>query len=465
MSNTHTSSTGVSSTSATRTGRLLFIGVSAGNFLVLLDTSILNVALPAIKDDFHVSQALLPWASVAYTVVFAALLLAAGAVSDRLGPRRLYRTSLATFGVFSLACAAAPSMGALIASRVLLGVAAACMVPSSVALLAGLYPDPKRRAKAIGTWAAITSSGLLAGPMLGGLLVWAGSWRWIFVINLPVLAVALLVAARMTNPIPASARPVDLPGIALSTILLAGLTFGFIDGGNNGWARVLPVSAVGVALVALALLALVERRVAHPVLPPALFATRQVSADVLAAAIATLVFYGMLFTLTLWYQQDRGWSALATGLAFVPMTLPMCVLPIYTGRLVAAFGARRLIVFGLTCDVVAGVMLALVASAGRSWLVWVILAEVALVLASTTAIPAATADVAVVAPIEYAGSAQGALNAGRQAGSALGVAVLGPLLPAMGTIGIVLAAIAAVTVTGVLFGLRHPATRPAAQTI
>ncbi|MEU0090749.1 MFS transporter [Kribbella sp. NPDC006257] len=423
---------------------LTFLGISAGNFLVLLDTSILNVALPDVQQDLQVGGALLPWAAVAYTVVFAGVLLASGAVSDRFGASRLYRYSLIAFAVLSLLCAAAPNIGLLIGGRALLGVAAAGMVPSSLALLVAMYPEPAVRAKMIGTWAAVTSSGLLAGPLLGGVLVTLGGWRLVFLVNPPIAVLSLVLVLGVANVVPPKVRPLDRPGVTLSIVLLGCLTFGLIDGGTNGWGRPTPLISLGLAVVALIALVQVERRAEHPVLPPALLARAQVRLDIIAATAATLVFYGMLFMLTLWYQRERGFSALDTGLAFVPMTLPMCVLPMVTGRLIATFGARRLIIFGLTCDVFAGLLLTRVGV--HSSLLWIVVAEIALVLASTTAIPAATADMSVAAPKEYAASAQGALNASRQAGSALGVAVLGPLT-SLRTAGVILAALALVAVT------------------
>lgn len=433
--------------------RIAFLAISTGNFLVLLDTSILNVALPDIQHDLHASETLVPWTSVAYTIVFACLLLASGAVSDRFGARRLYRGSLIAFAVVSLLCAAAPNIGMLIGGRALLGVAAAGMVPSSLALLVSLYPDPAARARAIGSWAAITSCGLLAGPLLGGLLVTAGGWRLVFLVNPPIAAVSFLFLVGVANVIPPTIRPLDRPGIALSIVSLGSLTYGFIDGGTNGWARLAPAVALVIGCVAIVALVLVERRAEHPVLPPALLARAEVRTDMIAAAMATLVFYGILFTLTLWYQRERGFSALETGLVFIPMTLPMCVLPMFTGKLIAYFGARRLILFGLACDVLAGLLLAGVGLS--SPLLWVIVAEVALVLASTTTIPAATADMAVAAPPEYAGSAQGALNAGRQAGSALGVALLGPLT-SLHVAGTILAALSAIVLAN---SIRRPRLR------
>ena len=434
----------VADRSVSRRRLITFLGISAGNFLVLLDTSILNVALPDVQQDLHVGGALLPWASVAYTVVFAGVLLASGAVSDRFGAGRLYRYSLIAFAVISLLCAAAPNIGLLIGGRALLGIAAAGMVPSSLALLVAMYPEPAVRAKMIGTWAAVTSSGLLAGPLLGGLLVTLGGWRLVFLVNPPIAVLSLVLVLGVANVVPPKVRPLDRPGVTLSIVLLGCLTFGLIDGGTNGWVRATPLISLALAAVALVALVQVERRAEHPVLPPALLARAQVRLDIIAATAATLVFYGMLFMLTLWYLRERGFSALDTGLAFVPMTLPMCVLPMVTGRLIATFGARRLIIFGLTCDVFAGLLLTGVGV--HSSLLWIVVAEIALVLASTTAIPAATADMSVAAPKEYAASAQGALNASRQAGSALGVAVLGPLT-SLRTAGVILAALALVAVT------------------
>jgi MFS transporter, DHA2 family, methylenomycin A resistance protein len=405
--------------------RRWFLGIAAGNFLVLLDTSILNVALPDVRSDLGASAAQLPWAVTAYTVVFASLLLAAGATADRLGPLRLYRTAVAGFALLSLLCAAAPTMGALIGGRALLGVAAAGMVPPSLALLVGLYPDPRRRAHAIGAWAAVTSIGLLSGPLLGGLLVSFGGWRWVFLVNPPIALLALAASRGLIGGRPPQARPWDPSGLVLSAVGLGTLTFGLIDGGTGGWARPAPVAALGVSALAWVLLSVVEGRAQAPVLPPSLLRMPRVLADLVAAAVATLVFYGVLFSLTQWLQDVRGFSALETGLAFVPMTLPMCFLPWVCGRLVGRYGARPVIIGGLSAAVAAGGCLA-AAGPGRS-LGWVIAAEIALVLACTSTIPAATADMSAAAPPQLAATGQGALNAARQAGSALGVALMAPL--------------------------------------
>lgn len=416
-----------------------FFSIAAGNFLVLLDASILNVALPDMQQDLGAPAASLPWAVNAYTVVFAGLLMAAGSVADRWGPRRIYRFALAGFAVISTLCAAAPNVGTLIAGRALLGLTAAGLVPASLALLAALYPDPAQRSRAIGAWAATTSVGLVMGPVLGGALVSLGGWRLVLLVNPPIALIALIAARTLSGHRPKDHRPIDGAGLALSILGLGSLTFGLIDGGTAGWARPAPVIAVALALLVFGLLTLVERRAASPVLPPSLVRLGRVNADLVTGAVATLVFYGVLFAVTLWLQDQRSLTPLQVGLFFLPMTLPMCFMPLVAGRLVARFGARPVIMVGLVADILSGMLLACAdrdASLG-----WIIGAEVALVLASTLAIPAATADMAIAAPKHLAGTAQGAFNASRQAGSAIGVAVLGTLATLRAD-GVVLAACA-----------------------
>jgi DHA2 family methylenomycin A resistance protein-like MFS transporter len=432
-----------------------FLGIAAGNFLVLLDASVLTVALPDVQRGLHASDAALPWAVNAYTVVFAGLLLAAGSIADRFGPRRVYRAALAGFLVVSLLCAAAPDTGLLIGGRALLGVAAAGLVPASLALLAALYPDRAQRSRMVGAWAAVTSVGLVCGPVLGGALVAAGGWRLVFLVNPPIAALALAFSHRLSGHRSGGAgRPVDVAGLVLSVVGLGALSFGLIAGGTGGWGHPTPVIAIALAAAAIVALGPVERRAAVPVLPPALLRLRRVRADMVAGSVASLVFYGIFFALTLWLQDTRNLGPVDAGLAFLPMTLPMCVLPLVAGRLVARVGARPVILIGLTADVISGALLAF--STPHASLAWVVGAQIFLVLGSTLAIPAATADMAVAAPPEVAATGQGAFNASRQAGSALGVALLGTLAT-LRSAGVVLAAFAVVSVILVLLARPRPA--------
>lgn len=424
-----------------------FLGIVTGNFLVLLDASIMNVALPSIQHDLRVPAPALPWTVDAYTVVFAGLLMASGALADRWGPRRVYRYALGGFAVISALCAASPDITVLIGGRALLGVAAAGLVPASLALLAALYPDPARRSRAVGAWAAASSAGLVAGPVLGGALVALGGWRLVLLVNPPLALIALIGARKLpSGRAPGRApggRQVDRAGLALSIAGLGLLAFGLIDGGTEGWARPVPVIAVVAALAAIAALAVVERRAAAPALPPALLRLRRVSADLVAGSVASLVFYGVLYSATLWLETQRGLSALETGLFFLPMTLPMCFMPLIAGRLVVRLGARRVILAGLALDVASGALLAL--GGGHGSLGWIIGAQVALVFGSTLAIPAATADMSVASPPRLAATGQGVFSASRQAGAALGVALLGSLA-SLRSDGVALAGLAVVSV-------------------
>lgn len=404
--------------------RTAFAGIATGNLLVLLDTSILNVAVPDIQTSLHPAAAALPWTVDAYTVVFAGLLLAGGVIADRWGARRVYTLALGLFAALSVACALAPGAGALIAGRAALGAAGAGLVPASLALLIHQNPDPARRTRAIGAWAAVSGLGAAAGPVLGGALVELGGWRLVFLVNPPLALAALLLARRLPTPPARTGRALDRAGLVLSTAGLGLLTLGLVEAGIQGWegpAALLPLAA---ALGCFAAVAAVERRAAAPVLPPALLALPRVRAAMVAAAVSCFAYFGGLYQLAVWLQHAYRLTPFDAGLAALPMTFPVCVMPFFTGRLVARHGARPVLLTGMAAAVVAGALLAC-AAGGRPPLPLIVAAELALAATGTLSIPGAAAAVAVAAPGEYAATSQGALNGIRQAGSALGVAVLG----------------------------------------
>ncbi|MFD0330027.1 MFS transporter [Streptacidiphilus monticola] len=352
------------------------------------------------------------------------------------------------------ALCACPSAGTLIAGRALLGVAAAGLVPSSLALLAGLYPDAARRTRAIGAWAALSSVGLVLGPLLGGVLTAAGGWRWVFLVNPPV-ALAVLAAGRglATGRAVSGRSPLDRWGVGLSVLGLAALSFGLIEAGTAGWLRLPTLAALAVSVLSFLALGRIERRTAHPVLPPALFAMARLRADLIGAVSANFAFYGSFFFLA---QRLAAWhpaeGPVRVGLSLLPMTLPICFVPLVTGRLTASFGAGPVVLAGLAGSVLGGLALAsLDPHAGVPAVAGV---QLLLAVSGALAIPALTASVAVTAPRELAGTAQGALNAARQSGSALGVAVIGTLATP-GSAGAVLAAGAALAV-GLLIAARRP---------
>ncbi|WP_246610539.1 MFS transporter [Nonomuraea rhizosphaerae] len=381
-------------------------GFSLAYFLVILDATVLTIALPDVRASLGGSLAGQQWAVNAYTVAFAAALLTAGAVADRYGAARVFKAGVVAFGVVSLLCAAAPGLAALIGLRALLGLAGALCTGGSLGLLAQLYPDPSRRARATGVWAAVTGSALAAGPLLGGALVGLYGWRAVFLLNPPIALVSLLTMRKVRSA--AGHRHIDWPVQALACLLL-GLVAGALI--NSSWIAGLLAVPVLLALVT------TERRSRTPSLPGGLLAATW--PELLAGAVANFVFAGALFVLTLLMQDTRHLTPMAAGLAFLPMTLPMTVNPLLTGRLVARHGARPPILAGLAL-LTAGLAGLSFTDSPAPWLV-------VMGFGLSFVLPALMAGIVGAAPPGTAGTAGGILNASRQVGATLGVAVLGGL--------------------------------------
>ncbi|MGN2638691.1 MFS transporter [Nocardia takedensis] len=398
------------------------MGLVGGNFLIVLDVSILNVALVDIRDDLHASTAVMPWVVDAYTVVFAGMLLVAGSVADRFGPRRVYLASMVLFAGFSVVCAFAPSAQVLVGGRALQGVAAAGLGPASLALLAAHFPDPAERSRVIGVWAAMSSVGFALGPVVGGSLVEVSGWRLIFLINPLVVAAVVLLGVGLDGARPDTYRQFDLAGLLLSVCCLGSVTFAIIHAGSFGWRSAESVWSFGVGIVSLALLLVVERRSACPALPAELVTSPGIAADMAAVVAAAFAFYGSLFGLTIWMVEKQGMSPLHTGVAFLPMTLPMCVLPFITGRLVTRYGTRRVILAGLVVSLFGAVGLVF-AEPNPSYGIAVALGTL-LAIGATLTIPATTTDISIVSAKAIAATAQGAQGAARKTGVVLGIAAM-----------------------------------------
>jgi DHA2 family methylenomycin A resistance protein-like MFS transporter len=402
--------------------------ICVGFFLVLLDTTILNVALPQVGSDLGGSTSDLQWVVNAYTIAFAALLLSGGALSDRLGALRVYCGGLVGFGVASLLSAAAPALGLLIAGRALQGLAAAVMVPSSLSLIAHTFPGPEERARAVGIW--IGGSGIAAslGPIVGGVLVEYVDWRAVFVVNLPVVVAGVALARRHVPPAPAGpGRAFDVPGQALAVVLLTALVGGLIEAGERGWASPWVWGPLLLAAAALAAFVAVERRHPEPVVPLALFRSRRFSAGNAIGALVNLGYYGQLFVLALYFQDVLGYSPLGAGLAFLPLFAGTFAVSWAAGRITARWGPARPMAIGLTIGI-AGLLLLLPVGADTPY--WALVPG--LVLLNAGALVPAPLSVAVIsaAPREQSGMVSGLLNAMRQTGGALGVAILGSLIAA-----------------------------------
>ncbi len=394
-----------------------------GFFVITLDAVVVNVALPAIRRDLGAHMTGLQWVVDGYTLMFA-VLLSAGALSDRVGARRAFAAGLVGFVIASAACGLAPSLGALVVARFVQGTAAAVMMPASMALIGHAYPDPAKRARAVAVWAmggAVASS---AGPVLGGLLTLI-TWRTIFCVNLPVGAVALLLLAR-TERSPHRQVPFDWVGQVTAVLAMGGLTYGAIEAGAEGFAAPGVVAAFLMALVALAAFLAAQARGAHPMVPLDLFRCRTVSIAVAVGFAFIVGYYGLPFVMSLYLQQLRGLSSLATGLAFLPMMLIGAFLTPFGARLAERLGARLLIGGGLILMAAGLVILALVPASTPVWALAMLMVLVG--LAGPLIMPPMTAVLLNSVPGYRAGTASGVFNTSRQIGGALAVAVFGALL-------------------------------------
>jgi EmrB/QacA subfamily drug resistance transporter len=395
-----------------------------GFFVITLDAVVVNVALPSIRRDLGAGMTGLQWVVDGYTLLFAALLLSAGALADRAGARRAFATGLVVFVSASAACGLAPSLGALVAARFVQGAAAAVMMPASMALISQAYPDPLKRARAVAVWAmggAVASS---AGPILGGLLTLI-AWRMIFFINLPAGAVALLLLARTARS-PRRPAPFDRAGQVTAVLAMGGLTYGAIAAGAEGFTAPRVVSAFVVALVALVAFLTAQARGAHPMVPLDLFRSRTVSVAVAVGFAFVVGYYGLPFVMSLYLQQLRGLSSLATGMMFLPMMVSGAVLTPFSARIAERAGARPLIAGGLVLMTTGLVSLAVVASSAPVWVLAMLMVPVG--LAGPLVMPPVTAVLLNSVPRHRAGTASGVFNTSRQIGGALAVAAFGALL-------------------------------------
>jgi DHA2 family methylenomycin A resistance protein-like MFS transporter len=395
-----------------------------GFFVITLNTLVVGVALPSIGRDLGGGVAGLQWVVDGYTLMLAALLLSAGALSDRIGARRAYALGLAAFVVTSAVCGLASTLGALVAARLAQGAAAAAMMPASLALIREGYHDPAERARAIAIWSVGAGVASAAGPVVGGFLTLL-SWRAVFFINLPVCAVALYLLLRVQRS-PRRPAPFDWVGQVTAILGMGALIYGLIEGGADGFGAPPVLGALAVAAAALVAFFVAQARGAHPLVPLGLFRSRPVAVSVSAGFAFSVVFVGLVFLLSLYYQEVRGLSPLATGLAFVPMTALTIVMNLLAPRIAARFGPGASMGAGQL--LMAAALLGLCATVAEAP-VWLVAALTVLIgIGGSLTVPTLTALLVASVPAERAGIASGALNTCRQVGGALAVAVFGALV-------------------------------------
>lgn len=398
-----------------------------GLFVVYLDTTVVSVALPAVRAALGGDIATLQWVVDAYVLTFACLLLSAGALGDLLGRRRVFLIGLIGFTIASAACALAPSAGLLLAARAVQGVFGAALVPVSLALVVGLYAQPAERARAIGVWAGTGGLALAAGPVVGGLLTENLGWASVFWLNVPIGVILTVALFRLLPPVAALPDSrVDVVGQLAFVIGIGALTWSLIESGSRGWGSIMVVSGLVIAAAALIFFVVWEGRCAAPMLPLDLI--RQ---PVVAIACATNLFsisgfYIALFLLTLHLQVVQGLSAVETGVRFLAMTGAVMVASFVASAVAGRIGARIPAVAG-SLSATAGLLglLTVDASSGYLSYAWALVLLGAGI--SFVGAPATVALMSTVAPVR-AGTASGASNTFRQLGAVLGISLAGSLV-------------------------------------
>ncbi|MHA6882123.1 MFS transporter [Ralstonia pseudosolanacearum] len=405
--------------------------LTSGVFMAVLDTTVVNVALNAMRASLHSSVAGLAWIVDAYTLAFAACILTGGLLTDRIGARTVFLAGMAVFIAASAACGLAPSVAALIAARIVQGVGAAMFLPSSLSLVRATFEDPRERAWAIGLWGGIVACAAAVGPALGGFLVDAHGWRSAFLINLP-LGVAGMAGTWLVvrHAPPARARPFDWAGQATSAVMLGALCFAAIEwpvrGAQSPWVW----GAALLMLVAGALFVMAERRARAPLVPLAWLAHRTLGAVNGVGFLLNFGYYGALFVLSLHLQNVEHLSARHTGLVMLPMAVSLSAGNIFAGKLMARFSTPTMMLSGLVIGAV-GLLATSAVLTGHAPLWGVSATMMAYGGGTALAIAPMTSTILSAAPGELAGTASGLLNAARQTGSLLGVAAAGAVVTVM----------------------------------
>ncbi|MFF1559580.1 DHA2 family efflux MFS transporter permease subunit [Streptomyces sp. NPDC058279] len=400
--------------------------VCLGAFMLLVDVTIVTVALPDMAADMHTGFSSLQWVMDIYALALAALLLGAGSLADRIGRRGVYLGGIVVFAAASLACGLATGPAALIAFRAVQGFGGAAMFATTMALLSSAYQG-RDRGIAFGVWGAVNGAAAAAGPIIGGLLTEHFGWRWIFYINLPVCALAVYVTLKaVTDSRDPHAKGLDLPGMAAFTAGAGAVTYALIRAGENGWTSAATLGLLGLGAVAFAVFVLVELRSDHPMLDLSLFRSGTFVGVMAAALLLSGAAFSYLMYVSLWLQSVEGMNPIGAGLVLVPMSLAAFLVSALAGRLLHGAPARLTIGGGGVLIGVGALLQAWMLDTGDGWpaLVPGLLVTGAGVGA---AIPALAATVmGAVAPAR-AGMAGGALNTARQLGMAFGIAVLGSL--------------------------------------
>lgn len=409
--------------------RLVLLAVALATFMTYLDNNIVNVAMPAIQQDLHLSISGLEWVVSSYILVFASLLLAGGRLADVFGRKRLFLTGLGVFTVASVAAGLAGDAGTLIASRALQGLGAALVTPTTLAIISATFTNTRQRAAAVGIWSGVGALALAVGPLLGGVLSQHASWEWIFFINAPIGVATFVLGARVIaeSELDTAPRRLDAPGLATSAVALLALTFALIEGQSRGWTSPLIVGCFAVALVLSLAFVRIEARGAQPMVAIALFRERVFTGGLIALMMWGFGLFGIYFFTSLYLQNVLGFSPTKAGLAFLPMALLMAAGAVISEQVSRRLGAHRVVAFAMVL-MAAGIASVSLLSADATFLD--LMPSFAIIgIGGGLTVPL-TASVLDAMPREEAGVASGIFNASREISGLLGITVIGAILAA-----------------------------------
>jgi EmrB/QacA subfamily drug resistance transporter len=403
--------------------------VSFGLFMIMLDNTIVNVALPTIEGSLHLKISELEWVVAGYALTFGAFMLTGGKLADLFGRRLIFVVGLVVFTASSLACGLANGAEMLIAARVVQGLGAALMNPATLSIITVTFP-PRQRGTAIGIWAGVSALALAIGPLVGGVITERISWSWIFFINVPVGVLAIVAAFAFVDESRDTSqeqRP-DVPGLATSTLGLFSLSYGLIEANNYGWASGRILTAFGIAIVALVAFVFLERNQRLPMLDLSLFRNRGFSGANAVMLLMGLAMFGVFFYVSLYVQQVLGYSAIQAGASFLPWTLLIILLAPQAGRLSDRLGPRPFVAAGMVVLTGSLIWFSRLGTHASFWglLPGMLLGGVGMAAAMA---PVTAAAMQSVRP-DKAGVGSAVLNSARQVGGSLGIAIMGAIVAA-----------------------------------
>ncbi len=404
------------------------VAVALATFMTYLDNNVTNVAIPTIQRSLHLSIAGLEWVVSSYILVFAGLMLVGGRLADVYGRRRLFLAGLSVFTLASLAAGLAGSGGELIAARLVQGLGAALVVPTTLAVIVATFDDARERARAVGAWTAIGAMALAFGPLIGGFISQHLHWGWIFFINVPVGVVTLTLAAFAMNEsrAPGSTRRLDAGGLVTSAIALSSLTYALIEGHDKGWTSALILGAFGLAAASAVIFGIIESRNEHPMVAMSLFRSRVYSGGTVTMMLWGFGIFGIYFFTSIYLQTVLGFSPTKAGLAFVPMALAMAAFAAAAGPVTARIGAHRAVGLGM---VVMAAGLYLFSRLGGEASFGALMPGFLIFGAGAGLMNVPLTDAVLHSmPPERSGVASALLNASREVAGLLGITVIGVVL-------------------------------------